>query len=878
MIGIKSLKPDSARVPSTLEIYRGSETEAAPSRWPAVAMLALAAVALYLKNLFPGLAKSDLGPPAEPAKSEAGGDPALQAMDDGDEKQPEDETGSLGEKDDPVIGSGGPGPTVGGIADFMGIDSPAIDYEQLPLPRHIPSVFELGFGRDRAGNDNIGMASFGSGSSAPQVGSPGSRRDLEDMVDIGKGPNLPVVVGPFPPVIVRPDPDPGPGGDDGEIDIPEHPVQRNRAPRVSGPVALGEIGICKSFLITVVALLAGASDADADPLSIVNLRASSGELVAVEGGWEFKPAAGYYGPVTLTYEINDGEASITQSASLGVVEFVELIGTPGDDDLVGTECADLIDGRDGNDTIDARGGSDIVFGSGGTDIISAGAGHDLIYAGRGDDVVHGGPGNDTIHGGAGNDKLHGDDGDDIINGDDGDDLIVGGAGNDQLAGGAGNDAIQGDDGDDTISGGPGDDVAEGGDGADAIEGGAGCDTLSGGAGNDHVTGDAGNDIISGDDGDDIMDGGDGDNEIDAGEGNDIVFTGNGNNRVTTGGGNNTVTGGSGADQIQAGAGQDVVQAGGGGDTIGGGGGDDRLFGEAGDDTIFGEDGDDVMSGGDGADHLGGGNGNDSIDGGDGKDIIEAGAGDDSVKGGDGDDIVLAAAGCDWVDGGNGNDKLFGAAGDDHIEGGVGNDTIDAGTGEDIVKAGAGDDVIVAALDGEDDCYDGGSGTDTLDLSQAQCDVDVDMVEGTAIGIEIGADKVFDLEEIIGGDGDDNFTVGAEAMTLTGGEGDDTFTFDVSCDDDDRELIHEILDLQAGDRIIIKQYEIRSERDDDPNCDDDRDPFDSTYGEGDDTGQPFRFRIEKIGEDDWTFVDVYIEQQDEKDFSIEILGSHRLYYY
>lgn len=212
MIEIKSLKPDSARVPSTPEIYRGSETEAAPSRWPAVAMLALAAVAIYLKSLFPGLAKSDLGPPAEPAKSEAGGDPALQAMDNSDEKQLEDETGSLGEKDEPVIGSGGPGPAVGGIADFMGIDSPAIDYEQLPLPRHIPSVFELGFGRDRAGNDNIGMASFGSGPYVPQAGNSPGRRDFEDMVDIGNGPGakLPVVVGPS-----GSSPSPGPGSGSG---------------------------------------------------------------------------------------------------------------------------------------------------------------------------------------------------------------------------------------------------------------------------------------------------------------------------------------------------------------------------------------------------------------------------------------------------------------------------------------------------------------------------------------------------------------------------------------------------------------------------------------------------------------------------------------
>ena len=42
-------------------------------------------------------------------------------------------------------------------------------------------------------------------------------------------------------------------------------------------------------------------------------------------------------------------------------------------------------------------------------------------------------------------------------------------------------------------------------------------------------------------------------------------------------------------------------------------------------------------------------------------------------------------------------------------------------------------------------------------------------------------------------------------------------------------------------------------------------------------RPFRFRIEKVGEDERTYVDVYVEQQEAKDFSIEIYGSHKLYY-
>ena len=92
-------------------------------------------------------------------------------------------------------------------------------------------------------------------------------------------------------------------------------------------------------------------------------------------------------------------------------------------------------------------------------------------------------------------------------------------------------------------------------------------------------------------------------------------------------------------------------------------------------------------------------------------------------------------------------------------------------------------------------------------------------------------------------------------------------------DDDRDLIHQILDLEAGDRIVVKQYQIRRMIDGDPTNDGDDDPFDRTYGDdGDDAGRPFRFRIEKIGDDDRTFVDVYVQQNDEKDYSIEIQGS------
>ncbi|KRE14439.1 hypothetical protein ASE66_13775 [Bosea sp. Root483D1] len=93
------------------------------------------------------------------------------------------------------------------------------------------------------------------------------------------------------------------------------------------------------------------------------------------------------------------------------------------------------------------------------------------------------------------------------------------------------------------------------------------------------------------------------------------------------------------------------------------------------------------------------------------------------------------------------------------------------------------------------------------------------------------------------------------------------------------MIHKILDLEVGDRILISQYTLR--RNDDDDGDDDRegeDDFDRTYGEEGRDDQPFRFRIEKIGDRETTFIDVDIENEGDKGFSIEISGAHQFQYY
>lgn len=858
MIEIKASKPQTASPPSAEQIYRAPEPETKRSRWPVAILLAVTAVAAYVMSLFPSQSKSDLGSPTgKPEANEAGGGPAPERA---AEAEAEDETGSLPDPgDETALGSGEPGPAVGGIADFLGIDSPPIDYEQLPLPRFVPGRIE--FGLDRVSNDNGfgltqqvgGLSGGGSPAGSGLRGGQPSGRVDDDTSTPAPRPFTPVVVAPFEPVIVTPTGpgpvDAGPGGEEpgpggpGDED-PDDEEARNHAPVLRGAVVLANIGVCQTVLITVAALLAGAFDADGDTLAVVDLQVSGGSLEATEGGWLFTPAQGGYGPVQLSYAVSDGTVAVAQSAGFSVVEFTEIIGTPGDDTLIGTECADFIDGRDGHDTIDARGGADIIHGGAGNDIIRAAAGHDLVYAGRGDDIVHGGDGNDTIYGGAGHDRLFGEAGDDIIHGEAGNDLILGGAGHDQLSGGEGDDTIHGEAGNDMIAGGEGCDLATGGSGADMIDGGAGDDTLSGDDGDDHIIGADGDDMIAGGEGCDILDGGEGCDTIDGGAGADLIF------------------GGAGNDTILAQAGADLV------------------FGGTGDDHIVGADGNDILEGGDGADLIEAGTGDDTVAGGAGADIVLAGEGDDTVSGDADADSLFGQAGADRLDGGAGNDLVDGGSGADCLLGGDGDDVLLDGAGADTVQGGAGDDRIVAARDGDADHYDGGAGHDTLDLSATSQGVRVDLTSGTAAGAEIGCDMATNIEAVIGGSGDDHFTVGTSATALTGGGGDDSFAFEVSFDDDERDLIHQILDLDAGDRIIVKQYQIGAgafDADGAPQAPGADDPFGAAYGDTGDDERPFRFRIEKIGDNDHTFVDVYLEQDGERDFSIEVLGAHKFYY-
>lgn len=107
-----------------------------------------------------------------------------------------------------------------------------------------------------------------------------------------------------------------------------------------------------------------------------------------------------------------------------------------------------------------------------------------------------------------------------------------------------------------------------------------------------------------------------------------------------------------------------------------------------------------------------------------------------------------------------------------------NDEIIAGNGDDTVFGLSGDDTIVAAAHGGgDDLIYGGTGNDTVDYSDAVNDLEIALYvetdeSGTASGNDIATDHLFDVENVLGGAGNDSIRGSDVANILIGGSGND----------------------------------------------------------------------------------------------------------
>mgnify|MGYP002620025320 CR=1 FL=1 len=332
------------------------------------------------------------------------------------------------------------------------------------------------------------------------------------------------------------------------------------------------------------------------------------------------------------------------------------------------------------------------------------------------------------------------------------------------------------------------------------------------------------------------------------------------------------------DVIDGLAGDDTILGLDGNDVIFGSDGDDRIFGGRGNDVLFGGDGDDVIFAGEGDDIVYGGSGNDVIHGEDGNDTLFGEAGNDIIFGGKGDDLVMGGEGNDLLHGDEGNDHLDGGEGDDEIHGGSGADVIIGGEGRDIAYGGDGDDIFVATIGDGDDVYDGGDGRDTYDASRTTADATIDLAAGTASSTDIGHDTLVDIENAVGGSGNDIIVANELVNHLTGGAGLDIFVFQSS-----RAIgfgvgnRDKILDFEVGDRIDIR--DLTDEFPDEfkelfESVDIRRFVLISQHEEFSRPGQ-MRFKYEDIDGAEVTVLEGNIDYDLAADFQIEIIGNYVL---
>lgn len=602
--GTKSVKEDEPHQRYGLKNDEGS------SRTPAVIAMFLTGFALYLKSAFssaPGLeeGRPDVGTPPEenlpPSKLITGSIPALVKEEEKPEAPAEKTTG-------------------GGMRSNNGYESEEIqlvDFQPFGFPTgETPKpAFQLREQRAplpslSASNDNVAAREGGSvatiSDAAPRGRDDEPDEDPDDQDDDDNDHD-------------EDDDDDDDDGDDDDDDEGVSPI--NGAPRVNGTLVLMDVSGCAAVLIGLSDLLLGASDPEGTPLTVTDIAVTSGTMTSTADGWLYDWTE--LGPVTVTYQISDGQLSVAQTAHFSVIKAPPIIGTADEDILLGTNCGDIIYGLSGDDLIEARAGADTVDGGSGNDNIAAGTGDDIIFAGIGDDIVVGGAGHDQIHGGRGNDRILGDEGRDILFGDEGDDALNGGVDDDLLFGGNGNDVAAGDEGNDVVDGGDGDDALSGGIGNDTVFGQAGHDTMTGGFGNDILVGGAGQDIVEGGEGEDTV-AGDADqvaDRYDGGEGTDTLdysaivlsmdinlITGNASGQeigqdtvlrfeiILAGQDDDNIIGSDEAERLEGGAGDDVVADNGGRDSVAGGTGNDTVIAAAdsADDHYDGQSGIDTL--------------------------------------------------------------------------------------------------------------------------------------------------------------------------------------------------------------------------------------------------------------------------------------------
>jgi Ca2+-binding RTX toxin-like protein len=215
-------------------------------------------------------------------------------------------------------------------------------------------------------------------------------------------------------------------------------------------------------------------------------------------------------------------------------------------------------------------------------------------------------------------------------------------------------------------------------------------------------------------------------------------------------------------------------------TVNGGPGDDRLGGRA---TLNGDDGNDRLGFVDSVFNYpstqNGGPGDDTLYDATDTQVLNGGGGTDTADFTQGGSLTITIDGV--ANDGNGSFGTDNVGLDvENVRTGAGNDTITGSSGPNALSSGAGDDTLNGAggadtLDGGtgSDTFSGGADADTVDYGNRAAGVTVTLGDAVGDGEAGENDNVgADVENVLGGYGDDTITGSSVANSITGGSGDD----------------------------------------------------------------------------------------------------------
>ena len=505
------------------------------------------------------------------------------------------------------------------------------------------------------------------------------------------------------------------------------------------------------------ALLLGALAQPAAAVADATVQVSNGVL-SYDAGPGIDNSVSISQPL-ISYTVVDVNASLQPGSGCTAVNIHQVTCT-------GLVTSITADGGDGNDSISNYSATPST--------LSGGPGDDGLTGGSSDDMLIGGPGADSFWGGGGFDTAsYADETADVtvtLDGIANDGVagegswnigsvardverVIGGSGNDSLDSRSLNPQVEGNI-PVTFEGGPGNDTMHGSYAVDVFRGGSGNDTVSY-----------------------------------AGTVGDLTLTLDG-------------VANDGAENDDIGSDIENLIGGLGSDHLVGDGGPNRLDGGQGDNVLEGGSGDDTLIGGMNADSLYGGPGNDALTGHDSGDLLDGGTGADTFPDApccgvpenlysdqisyagraEGVSITFDGVANDGAPGENDNvgSARRGAAGGD------GNDTLSGGFSE---FGNGGDDTFISACGtgSASTSYHGGSGRDTVAMAPgcggvvaSLAQVGGNSYDGGVLAKGSGGGALReqianDVENLVGGDGNDDLTGNDTMNVLDGGAGDDRLT-------------------------------------------------------------------------------------------------------